>query len=265
KPKSHCFLRAKKLVLIQKYASDRFDRTVGRYTSPNVSKGFLINALERGDPTALPSLALEQPGCSVRISSNVKRIAVPAMNMDLAADLRSYATGRRDSKKEQSLLRRIRALPQAQRMEPIALLLNSHCPAALSMADRVQLRRGDYVLIFKRGLAEANASSIKLWIRATVRHIGWRTVISILRDVAAPWPSPGAFALYHMPFLFPGYPLPSSLKQDCVQLLELYEREKPLPFLPASWQNRDRGKTKQSFMFVWSGRQIRSSEMDSEK
>jgi len=187
------------------------------------------------------------------------------MNMDLAADLRSYATGRRDSKKEQSLLRRIRALPQPQRMELISLLLNSDCPAALPMADRAQLRRGDYVAIFKQGLAEANASSIIFWMRATVRHIGWRQVISILRDVAAPWPSGGAFALYHMPFLFGDYPLPPSLKQACVQLLELYEREKPLPFLPASWRNRDQGKTKRPFLFVWGGRQIRSLETDSEK
>jgi hypothetical protein len=196
---------------------------------------------------------------------SVRYIAVPNMSMDLAADLRSYAIGRHDSKKEQSLLRRIRGLPQPQRMELIALLLNSHCPGALSMADRAQLRRDDYVAIFKQGLAEGNASSIKVWMRATVRHIGWRQVISILRDVAAPWPSPGAFALYHMPFLFRDYPLPPSLKQECVQLLELYEREKPLPFLPASWRGRDRSKAKRPFLFVWGGRQIRSSEADSEK
>ena len=106
------------------------------------------------------------------------------------------------------------------------------------MADRAQLTRGDYVVIFKWGLAEANASSMKSWMKATVRHIGWRTVISILRDVAAPWPSGGAFALYWMPFLFRDYPLPPALKGECVKLLELYEREKPLPFLPASWRNR---------------------------
>jgi hypothetical protein len=45
------------------------------------------------------------------------------MTMDLAADLKTYATGRRDSKQEQALLRRIRALPQPQRMELLAPLL----------------------------------------------------------------------------------------------------------------------------------------------
>ena len=185
------------------------------------------------------------------------------LNTDLAADLRSYAAGRRDSKQELALLRRIRALPQSKRMEFITPLLTSRWHGALSMADRAQLTRGDYVAIFKQGLAEGNASSIKLWMKATVHHIGWRKVISILRDVAAPWPSPGAFVLYHMPFLFPDCPLPPSLKQECGQLLELYEREKPLPFLPESW--RDRGKTKRPFVFVWGGRQIRASNLDSEK
>jgi hypothetical protein len=73
-------------------------------------------------------------------------------------------------------------------MEILAPLLRSHWSGALLMADRAQLTRGDYVVIFKQGLAEANASSIKLWMKATVGYIGWRKVISILRDVAAPWP-----------------------------------------------------------------------------
>jgi hypothetical protein len=49
---------------------------------------------------------------------------------------------------------------------------------------------------------------------------------SVLRDMAAPWPSPGAFALYHLPFIFGElYPLPPSLKKEFDQLLELYDRE----------------------------------------
>jgi hypothetical protein len=201
------------------------------------------------------------------------------MTTDLAADLRTYVAGRRDSKQEQALLRRIRALPQPRRMEILAPLLSSrglpsrvwseqdlaHWSGALLMADRAQLTRNDYVVIFKQGLALANASSIILWMKHTVHHIGWRTVISILRDVAAPWPCPGAFALYHMPFLFSDYPLPPSLKEECIQLLELYEREKPLPFLPDSWRNRGRDKTNRPFVFVWGGRQIHSTEFDPEK
>jgi len=183
--------------------------------------------------------------------------------MDLAADLRAYVAGRRDLKQEQALLSRIRALAQPQRMEILAPLLKTHWRQALFIADRAQLARGDYLAIFKRGLSEADASSMKMWMKATVRHVGWRTVISILRNMAAPWPCPGAFALYHMPFLFSDYPLPPSLKEECIQLLELYEREKPLPFLPDSWRNR--GKTNRPFVFVWGGRQIASTEFDVEK
>lgn len=184
------------------------------------------------------------------------------MTMDLAADLRAYVAGRRDSKQEQALLRRIRTLPQSQRMEILAPLLKTNPYTALFMADRAQLARGDYLAIFKLGLAEANASSINMWMKAAVRHIGWRTVISILRDMAAPWPCPGAFALYHCPFLFSDYPLPASLNEEFIRLLELYEREKPLPFLPDSWRNR--GKINRPFTFVWGGRQIASTEFDVE-
>ena len=160
------------------------------------------------------------------------------MTVDLTADLRAYVAGRHDSQLEQALLRRIRALPQPRRMEILEPLLKANWREALAMADRAQLARGDYVAIFKRGLAEGDASSVYLWMKATVRHVGWRKVISILREVAAPWPCPGAFALYHMPFLFVDYPLPPSLEEQFVRLLELYEREKPLPFLPESWRNR---------------------------
>jgi hypothetical protein len=181
--------------------------------------------------------------------------------MDLAADLRAYVAGPRHSKQEQVLLRRIRALPQSQRMEILAPLLSFKGSVALVLADRAQLSRGDYLAILKRGLAEADASSIKFWLEATVRHLGWRKVFSILRDMAAPWPSPGASALYCVPFVFlKVYPLPPSLKQEFVQLLELYDRERPLPFLPDSWR-----KIKRPFAFTWGGRQIASTEFDVDK
>ena len=152
-----------------------------------------------------------------------------------------------------SELRRIRALPQSQRMEILAPLLDFKGSVALVLADRAQLSRGDYLVILKRGLAKADASSIKFWLEATVCHLGWRKVFSILRDMAAPWPSPGASALYHVPFMFlKVYPLPPSLRQEFAQLLELYDRERPLPFLPDSW--RQSVKTDRKFVFVWGGR-----------
>jgi hypothetical protein len=179
--------------------------------------------------------------------------------MDLAADLRAYVTGRRHSTQEQALLHRIRALPQSQRMEILAPLLNLKESTALVLADRSQLSRGDYLTILKQGLAEADASSIKLWLEATVPHLGWRKVFSILRGMAAPWPSPGASALYHAPFMFrKASPLPPSVKKEFIQLLELYDRERPLPYLPADW--KERVKSDRKFVFVWGGSQSTSQE-----
>ncbi len=184
--------------------------------------------------------------------------------MDLAADLRAYVTGRRHSKQEQALLRRIRALPQSQRMEILAPLLDLKESTALVLADRSQLSRGDYLAILTRGLADADASSIKFWLEATVRHLGWRKVFSILRGVAAPWPSPGASALYFLPFIFDQlYPLPPSLNKEFDHIVELYDRKRPLPFLPDSWRNR--GKSDRRFVFVWAGSQFTSREGEDDK
>jgi hypothetical protein len=174
--------------------------------------------------------------------------------MDLAPDLRAYVAESRDSKREQALLRRIRALPQSQRMEVLEPLLGVNGWVALQLADRAQLSRGDYLAILKRGLAEGNASTMKVWLKATVPHLGWRSVFSLLRSMAAPWPSKGAFALYHLPSLFTGRcPLPPSLRKELRQLLELYDRERPLPFLPQSWRNA--GKSERPFSFAWGGKQ----------
>jgi hypothetical protein len=184
--------------------------------------------------------------------------------MDLAADLREYVTGPRHSKEEQALLRRIRALPSSRRMELLAPLLDIKGSVALILADRAQLSRRDYLAILKRGIADADASSIRFWLEATVCHLGWSAVFSVLRDMAAPWPSPGASALYHVPFMFPKVcPLPPSLRQEFVQLLELYDRERPLPYLPANWRQSVNSDPK--FGFVWGGKQFMSQSGDDDR
>jgi hypothetical protein len=184
--------------------------------------------------------------------------------MDLAADLRAYVAGRRHSKQEEALLRRIRALPQSQRMEILAPLLDLKGLTALVLIDHSQLSRADYLAILKRGLAEADASSIKFWLEATVRHVGWRKVFSILRGMAAPWPSPGASAICFLPFIFGQvYPLPASLKKEFDQLLEIYDRERPLPFLPDNWRSH-RNTDRQTF-YEWGGSQFTLREGDNDK
>lgn len=139
--------------------------------------------------------------------------------MDLAADLRAYVTGRRDSTQEQALLRRIRALPKSQRMEVLAPLLNLNWYVALVLADRAQLPRNDYLAILKRGLAETDASSIKFWLKATLAHLGWRRVISVLREVLTTNPRGAAFALYHVPYFFSSNAPSRELHVELLQLI----------------------------------------------
>jgi hypothetical protein len=173
---------------------------------------------------------------------------------------------RRLSKQEQASLRSILALPQAQRMEILTPLLDRNGSDALVLADRAELSQDDYLAILKRGIAEADASSVKFWLEATVGHLGWPTVFSVLRSMAAPWPSPGASALYHVPFLFfKVCPLPPSLKQEFIELLELYNRMRPLPYLSAGWRERLEPERDRKFVFVWGGKQFTSGEDGDDK
>src|SRR5215472_10557834 len=144
-----------------------------------------------------------------RISARLQRIfrgdpLSQFSSSDLASDLRTYVGGRRDSKKESDLLRRLRALPQRERLALLTPLLDLKVPTALLLISRAQLSRTDYLEIFKRGLVDADASSIALWMDATVPHIGWRLTFSILRQCLATNPRRGASALYQVPWVCRG-------------------------------------------------------------
>lgn len=119
----------------------------------------------------------------------------------MAADLRAYVDGSRDSKRELDLLQRIRALPQAMREPLLVPLLDLNATVALALIDRAQLSRAAYLAIFQRGLDEADASSIYQWMAATVVHLGWQKVFSVLRQALTVNPRLVAAALYHVPAL----------------------------------------------------------------
>ena len=147
---------------------------------------------------------------------------------DLAADLNTYVGGRRDSAREATLLRRLRALPQPERLALLAPLLGLKSGTALMLIGRAQLSRSHYLEIFKLGLTKGNASSIKWWMDATVPHIGWHRTLSVLRETLATNPRGGALALYHVPWVCRGKgqlsgPLPTrELAVEYVRLLVHY-------------------------------------------
>lgn len=118
---------------------------------------------------------------------------------DLCSDLRAYVVGRRDSKKESELLRRLRALPQQQRRALLLPLLELKRGAVLVFIHRAQLSRSDYLEVLKRGLSEIESESIVYWMDATVPHIGWHRTLSVLRETMATNPRGGAMALYQVP------------------------------------------------------------------
>jgi hypothetical protein len=151
---------------------------------------------------------------------------------DLATDLRAYVCGSRDSKREVALLRRIRAFPQAMRLQILAPLLDLNATVSLVLVDRAQLSRAAYLAILQRGLDKADASSIYEWMAATVSHLGWRKVFAVLRQTLSTNPRRGASALYHAGGMVWGNPashtlsgsLPADALDEFCQLVELYHR-----------------------------------------
>jgi len=149
---------------------------------------------------------------------------------DLAGDLRAYLAGSRDSKRELALLRRVRAQPQEMRQQLLVPLLDLNTDVVLEIANRAQLSRAAYLAILKRGLDEADASSIRHWLAATVLHLGWRKVFSVLRQELAVKPRRVSFALYHVPYLsfdkpFLSLPTTTALMDEFCQLVELCHRK----------------------------------------
>ena len=120
---------------------------------------------------------------------------------ELSDDLRAYVGGRRDSKRELALLRKIRALPQAMRQQLLVPLLDLNAGVALVLIHRAQLSRAAYLAVLQRGLDEADASAISYWMSTTVVHLGWRRVFSVLRQELSVKPRRVAAALYHVPYL----------------------------------------------------------------
>jgi hypothetical protein len=144
---------------------------------------------------------------------------------DLGVDLLAYVSGRREAKREQALLRRLRALPQRERMEVLAPLLEINLSTALALVDRAQLSRAAYLAVFQQGLIQGNASSVKFWMKATIAHLGWRRVISALREALTTNPRGAAFALYHTPYFFRGNAPGRELQIELLQLIVLYHEK----------------------------------------
>jgi len=73
-------------------------------------------------------------------------------------------------------------------------------PTPLAPYSSIYASRASYLTVLKQGLIKGDVSSIRMWMRATVAHRGWRRVFSVLREVlAAGSPGRGASILYHVP------------------------------------------------------------------
>ena len=116
------------------------------------------------------------------------------------------------------------------RQQLLIPLLDLNPTVALPLIARAQLSRADYLVVLKRALVDADASSISQWMAATIAHLGWRKVFSVLRQELVVKPRRVAMALYHVPHLCSyehtlsgSLSTPALLDEFC-QLVELCHR-----------------------------------------
>ena len=70
---------------------------------------------------------------------------------------------------------------------------------ALLLIGSAQLSQAAYLQVFNEGPVKGDASSVSVWMKATVPHLGWPVVFSILRNAMPTKPQGVANALYHVP------------------------------------------------------------------
>lgn len=110
----------------------------------------------------------------------------------------AYANKRRDAGRERELTKALRALPDEEVFEFVQELLLHDLVLGLEIAKSSLRAPAHAQLLLERGLAIADASEIKLWLRALVPKLGVRRVLSTLDQALDAHPRSVARAVYWM-------------------------------------------------------------------
>lgn len=142
--------------------------------------------------------------------------------MDAALLLQEYLKSRRDSKREQELMREIRRRPKLERFELVMSTLPRHLFIGMDMAVSCLRGKEYFERLFVWGLDHSDASSIRVWLQWLMPSPGARRVIFILKNEIGRRPKVVYWAVYWLPSLI------GKNQKDRAALRELIELSKTI-------------------------------------
>ncbi|MEH2373276.1 hypothetical protein [Nostoc sp.] len=131
--------------------------------------------------------------------------------------------GDKDFEDHKALQRRLMSLPQEAQFNEINAILDRDSLIGLKLANAVLKNKRYFEILLERGVAEANASEIELWLKYLLPRLGFRRVMAILSDKLSEHAQEVRKASYWLPKF-----LPKNNDQAARLLKELLNKEKQM-------------------------------------
>jgi hypothetical protein len=129
----------------------------------------------------------------------------------------------KDFKDHKALQRRLTSLPEEAQFDEINVILDRDSVIGLKLANAILKNKKYFEILLERGVAEANASEIELWLKYLLPRLGFRRVMGILYDKLSEHPQEVRKALYWLPKF-----LPKGNEYAVKLLKELLNKEKQM-------------------------------------
>lgn len=127
----------------------------------------------------------------------------------------------KDFEDHQSLQKKLMSLPEEAQFDEINAILDRDSVIGLKLANVILKKKRYFEILLERGIAEANASEVELWVKYLLPRLGFRRVMAILSDKLSENPHAVDKASYWLPKF-----LPKGNKQAVTLLKELLNKKK---------------------------------------
>jgi uncharacterized protein (DUF433 family) len=137
----------------------------------------------------------------------------------MALNAADYVYMRRDTERERELARQLRALPEPERIQFLEEFIEKDI-LGLKFANACVREKSFFEKLLRQGLANADASSISIWLESVVPRLGFNRVLAILTEEVERDPQAVDKALYWMRRFVPANdPAARQAIQDLIALV----------------------------------------------
>ncbi|MEH2010440.1 hypothetical protein [Nostoc sp.] len=127
----------------------------------------------------------------------------------------------KDFEDHKALQKKLMSLPEEAQFDEINAILDRDSVIGLKLANAILKNKRYFEILLERGVAEANASEVELWVKYLLPRLGFRRVMAILSDKLSENPHAVDKASYWLPKF-----LPKGNKQAARLLKELLNKKK---------------------------------------